>query len=176
VADKDVLPEARVRPLPYVIAGLLAVGLAVQVGLAMTRASRSAVALVWGAPQGYSLPMVGPQRGTRGALAPGESNGAGSALPPRGLGVSLRLRLDARRQAAAIIKTVYRNPGLSHAQSVRLLAEARQGWEVQPGWRASPLLTGSSFGPVSVYRIVPQKLMTRTVLGPQSPGAVFLRG
>jgi Zn-dependent protease with chaperone function len=173
VADARALPESRARAWPFVIAGLLAAFLALEVGLEMTKTTRAAVALVWGAPHGYSLPTLGAGKAAKEALPP--PGGVGSALPPKDLGVSLRLKLSALQEAPAIIKTVYRNRGLSHAQSVRLLAEARQGWETERGWRASPILSGPSFGPVSVYRIVPQKVLTRTVLGPQTANAVFLR-
>jgi Zn-dependent protease with chaperone function len=175
VADARALPEARVRPLPFVVAGLLAVALALEVGLEMTKAAPSAVAVVWGAPHGYALPTLGSEKALRGSRPTGAPSGGGSALPPKNPGVWLGLKLSARQKPPAIIKTVYRNRGLSHQQSVRLLAEARQGWEAQRGWRASPLLAGPSLGPVDVYRIVPQKLMTRTVLGPQTANAVFLR-
>jgi Zn-dependent protease with chaperone function len=172
-ADARALPEARATAWPFLIAGLLAAFLALEVGLEMTKTTRAAVALVWGTSHGYSLPTLGPGNNGRGSLPP--PGGAGSALPPRDSGVSLRLKLSALREAPAIIKTVYRNQDLSHAQALRLLAEARQGWEAEPGWRASPILSGPSFGPVSVYRIVPQKLLTRTVLGPQTANAVYLR-
>jgi hypothetical protein len=85
------------------------------------------------------------------------------------------LKLSAAQQPPAIIKTVYGNHRLSHEQSVRLLAEARQGWETEAGWTASPILAGPSFGPVSVYRLVSQQLRTRTILGPQTANAVILR-
>jgi Zn-dependent protease with chaperone function len=173
VADAQGLPDARSRAWPFVVAGLLAALLALEVGLEMTRTTRAAVALVWGAPHGYALPTLGSGTANGKSLPP--PGGLGSALPPRDSGVSLRLKLSAAQQAPAIIKTVYRNRGFSHQQSVRLLAEARQGWETERGWRASPILSGPTFGPVSVYRIVPQKLMTRTVLGPQTANAVFLR-
>jgi Zn-dependent protease with chaperone function len=173
VADTRALPEGRARAWPFVIAGLLAAFLALEVGVEMTKTSRAAVALVWGAPHGYTLPTLGAGRAATETLPP--PGGVGSALPPKDLGVSLRLKLSALQEAPAIIKTVYRNRGLSHSESVRLLAEARQGWEAERGWTASPILSGPSLGPVSVYRIVPQKLLTRTVLGPQTANAVFRR-
>jgi Peptidase family M48 len=180
LADASATPPVRtISPVPFLVAGLLAAALALEVGYEMTRATPSAVAIVWGTPADASIPTFGAG-GARSGVLPPDAAGPGdegSALPPKGLGVQLRLDLNARRaEAPAIIKTVYRNRGLSHVQSVRLLAEARQGWETQRGWEAKPLLSEPSLGPVNVYRIVPQKVMTRTVFGPQAAAKVFLRG
>lgn len=154
--------------LPFVAAGLLAVALAMQVGMQMTQATPSAVAFVWGAADESPVHMgpgsarpVTPGQGRSSRRAGARSTVDGMEFPPRAraAGADIVVR-DLGGAAPAVIRAVQsvtpQAAGDAQASPPpRYLTEERQGW------RAMPLLPEVQLGGVGVYRIEPQSMLIK---------------
>ncbi len=172
LADGRVQPAPAGTRLPFLVAALLAAGLALQVGSVMTRTTPAALAFVWGTPSvpagqiitdnHFAGPANGQARAHRdkhdGTVATAIATGQ-SDFPPKSARVGWKLVMSARQAVSPQLIRTIRPTGTPQPRLPRAVVEQRRGWQ------AAPILPESSLG-VGVYRVIPQDVVTKTVVRP----------
>lgn len=169
-------PTITTRCIPFVAAACLTAALGMQVGAGIARQSDSAFAIVWGAPDVGSMVVWNEEQFLQEAKlertaardkkaakgAKGKEEWAASVTAARVSTIDgVALRHD---DLPRWLKTLSNLPD-SEGISMRMLP-----WEKRQGWRAVPLFTGSSLGPLGIYRVDSQPL-PRPLGGQGCPGA-----